>query len=153
MPMTINKYFNWSTFQSFKNELFCVENFWMLHWARICPLSVQVISWKRCSIVTYNHSIRVQHRDYFKDVLFSKKSCIFVIRNKESNHSLYNITWLWFSWMNSTCDKNAFSICQFVLSWLKICYKNQINVIFRKRFTKKRNSNSIRMQSLYLIHH
>ena len=151
--MTINKYFNWSTLQCFKNELFRVENFWMLHWTRICPLSVQVISWKGCPIVSYNHTIRVQHRDYLKDVLFSKKNCIFVIWNKESYHSLHNITWLRFSWMNSSRDKNALSICQFVLSWLKICYKNQINIIFRKRFTKKRNSNSIRMQSLYLIHH
>lgn len=53
--------------------------------------------------------------------------------------------------MDSACNKNTFSLCNFILIWVKICNKQCVNIILCNTLTQERNPHSITMTNLNLI--
>ena len=50
---------------AFQNEFLQIVDFRMVNFIWIFPKSVEILAWKRSSIVAMNHTIRIQHRHNF----------------------------------------------------------------------------------------
>lgn len=82
--------------------------FWGLN-----PLAIEISPWKVATIVPYNNTIDVQHRNNFEHKVLSQHSCSWTITQQKVNNVLNNITWHCFSGMH-TSSQNYRS---FILVW------------------------------------
>jgi len=61
------------------NHLFCIVNCGVEEFAGVSPPPVEVDPKKTASVISVDHAIGVQHRDYFENELIAEGNCFWLL--------------------------------------------------------------------------
>jgi len=103
------KYFSW--FLRLFHHQFGVVIYRIKFCWRANPLPVEILTNKWASIVSYDDSVWVKHRNYFENIRITQESSFRVITNQVINNAPHHPAGVRFTWMHSCCQNYSLSNC------------------------------------------
>ena len=90
VPMKITIQINLATFQCLPYHLFNSVAFWEKFRTWIYVLTIEVVARKTTTIVSYNDSIRVEHRYHFEYITITQQLSHIIVTDKKSDDTLHH---------------------------------------------------------------
>lgn len=134
---------NVSTLQSLAHHHFGRTVFRTLFHARSDPLSIQIQTRQRATVVANNYTVGVQHWYYFEHEVVPEVLCDVVVRHQELQHAFDDKRGVAFSRVHSRCDYDRSPDCNFFWSRTEISDNCHFAVVASNCFAYYRFSYSI----------
>jgi hypothetical protein len=106
-------------YQSFNSKVF-----WMKSLQSVLPAAIKVLTCQRTSVVAVNDSIRIEHRDDFKNKAVSEDNCLWCITDQELNQPFHHPRGITLSRMDSRRNEYSFFSQSFLAFWVLILTGN-----------------------------
>ena len=105
MQIAVENYFSFLYKRS--NQFFDSWVYWMQNFWGSFPPTIQILSCQWASIISINHTIRIQNRHYFKYKMISQCFSFRSVADQEFNHTLHHPRRVTFSRMHPCAYKNS----------------------------------------------